>query len=286
MQVGPLQSTVQSRHAAVHTHTSFTLVELIYQLGHKCSENTVQVYVSEVVSCLKMSFHQRLSQGEVISFSWRSMFSQKLTRMPLLTLEGQDIRNLEWYVLSDSKVLPGSNLLLLCIKWNKPTWTSCYQNRDHIFGQVCTHSISLQLDVYSFLRYGIWHGSNQDGYGSMEDCSSWTSSSPARVGRASISKSSTTLLQQSDVPCNRLMTILCVLAGQEHDTLVGFSFCTIYSNVISRYCMIDHAFSSSTTVLPTLTTGSESSLALYFSSPRRETIAIAASYTEALYRSK
>ena len=53
------------------------------------------------------------------------MFSQKLTRMPLLTLEGQDIRNLEWYVLSDSKVLPGSNLLLLCIKWNKPTWTSC-----------------------------------------------------------------------------------------------------------------------------------------------------------------
>ena len=50
--------------------------------------------------------------------------------------------------------------------------------------------------------------------------------------------------------------------------------------------LIDHAFSSSTTVLPTLTTGSESSLVLYFSSPRRETIAIAASYTEALYRSK
>ena len=72
---------------------------------------------------------------------------------------------------------------------------------------VCWH------DFYNHpIRYGIWHGSNEGSDGSREDCNSWTSTSPGSLGRASVIRSSKTLLEQNSIPCNRPMSILCVLA--------------------------------------------------------------------------
>ena len=64
----------------------------------------------------------------------------------------------------------------------------------------------------------MWHGSTAEGGHRDSDCHSWSTSSYAATGTASIfmdTENNNALLEQIDVRCDRPLAVLCVLSSAD-----------------------------------------------------------------------